>query len=146
MSESDNQGVTMRHPNFKFQPLTKTQHISVHWVFSQNDYDNIAKGNGSNWCVFLEDETIHICRMTGKEFYRIKLKHQSDGTYLAESLERGGDRPYLQVMREHSNSEEEIEQQRKIYSETALEETAGILQYYFGIDVDGGHSSEAKKP
>jgi len=46
-----------------------------------------------------------------------------------------GDHPYLQAMREQDALEEGIEQQRKVYADTALEEAAGILQYYFGIDV-----------
>jgi len=95
----------------------------------------MAKGDSSNWYVFLQDGTVHICRMTGKEFYRIKLSHQDGGIYLAESLEMGGDGPYLQAMREPDSSGEEMQRQRKIYTDTASEEAAGILRYYFGINV-----------
>jgi len=107
----------MTKPEYKLIPLEKTRSIVVDWVFTQVEYDELAKGYRSNWCVFLRDKVVHICRFGGEEFYRFSMVKSNSGSYVVKTLES------------YITDSIDIEM-------LAVEETAGLLNVYFGITLN----------
>ena len=125
----------MTDPQYKLISMQNTQSIPVHWNFSQDDYDKLAKGHRSNWCVFLRGDVVHVCTIPGKEFYRFTVSKTNNGYYTTDSLESYRPDDFYESARQHGWSEEKIEQHQVELRGAAIEETAGLLSNYFGINV-----------
>lgn len=125
----------MTDTEYKLIPIQNAQSISIHWEFSQSDYDKLVKGHRSNWCVFLRDSVVHICRVGGEEFYRFTLTKTDKGSYKANSLEMYESDDFRGSLHQIGRPEEEIKQRLADIGQLAVEETAGLLKSYFHINI-----------
>jgi len=123
----------MTNSEYKLIPLTKTQSIPIHWEFGQEDYDKLTKGYRSNWCVFLRDDVVHVCRVGGEEFYRFALSKVSGGTYVANTLETYVTDSFYTSAKQRGWTRDEIEKHQTNFRKLAVEETAGLLATYFDM-------------
>ncbi|MDB5165821.1 MAG: hypothetical protein JWM00_711 [Candidatus Saccharibacteria bacterium] len=119
---------------YKLIPLQKTQSIPVSWRFTQEEYDNMAKGHRSNWCVFLRDDVVHVCRIGGEEFYRFTVSKTGDGVYATDDLEAYIPDDFYESARQHGWTDQEIERHQAELRESVIEETVGLLASYFNIN------------
>ena len=124
----------MNETLYKLIPLEKTQAIPINWEFTQDEYDKMIKGHRSNWVVFLRDEVVHFCRVGGEEFYRFGLNENADGTYIANALEAYVTEDFNKSLQERRGPEQ-LKQHEADFKNLVIEETAGLLAAYFGIDV-----------
>lgn len=124
----------MTNQQYKLKSLRKTQSIPIHWEFSQDDYENLIKGHRSNWCVFLRDDTVHFCRISGEEFYRFLVSKSADETYKTDSLEVYIPKDFYDSVMLNGWTDEKIKQYQMELRRFAIEETTGLLATYFGIN------------
>ena len=118
---------------YKLKPLQETQVIPVHWEFSHADYDKLVKGHRSNWCIFLQDSTVHICRIGGEEFYRFSVRKIRGGACVVEELETYAlDQTFL-LLKYPEQMKEEVRQDQIRFRQFAVEEVTGLLKAYCGI-------------
>lgn len=124
----------MKSEDYELIPLQETQSIPVNWQFTLEEYDSMVKGHRSNWCVFLRDSIVHICRIGGEEFYRFKLIRSNADNYIARSLE-----VYISENFYDATSElhwrKTITQNQEEFEKFVIDETAGLLLSYFKICV-----------
>jgi len=125
----------MTGSKYRLKPLQKTQSIPIHWEFTQDDYDKLVKGHRSNWCIFLRDDIVHVCRVGGEEFYRFGMSKASDGLYIADNLEMYAYDDYYKSERRHGCSGEKIEQYKVELKESATDEIVGLLVSFFSIRI-----------
>lgn len=117
---------------YKLIPLQKTQSFPVAWKFSQDDYQKLAKGYRSNWCVFLRDDFVHFCRVGGEEFYRFRMNEIENYTYEVKSIET-----YIRsTQMTHGLSEAQIRDSDNAFLSLAQDEIEGLLMSYFDIDIN----------
>jgi len=91
-----------------------------------------VKGYRSNWCVFLRDDVVHVCRVGGEEFYRFKLDKINNETYTADTLETYAS-DAVGMSAKLSGQTVGAKQYQSDFKKFAIEETAGLLSAYFGI-------------
>jgi hypothetical protein len=116
--------------------MQKTQSTPIQWEFSQDNYDKLVKGHQSNWSVFLRDDTVHVCRVGGEEFYRFAVKKNSDDVYVADDIEIYVADDFYGSLRMDERTSEEIERHKLGFDGLAVNEVAGLLKTYFNIVVD----------
>jgi len=126
----------MADSEYKLIPLEKTQSIPVNWKFSQEQYDKLVKGHRSNWCVFLRDDVVHVCRVGGEEFYRFKINKIGSNTYVVISLETYVLDDFRSAQIKHGFSETQIEHSEDAFFSLAQDEVEGLLVSYFEINVN----------
>lgn len=117
---------------YKLIPLGKTQSIPVNWKLSKGDYDKLVKGYRSNWAIFLRNDTVHICRVGGEEFYRFRINENRNNTYTVNSLETYVlDKNFVA-----KGSEAQLKESNDEFVSLAQDEVVGLLINYFAININ----------
>lgn len=125
----------MTSNQYNLIPLKETQSIPIKWKFTQQEYSKLIDGHRSNWCVFMSDEVVHVCRVGGEEFYRFAIKETSDGDYVAAELETYTNDDFYMSAKKHGWTDEKVKTHKVDFRSLAVEETSGLLDAYFGIRV-----------
>jgi hypothetical protein len=117
------------------------QSIPVNWRFSRDEYNKLVNGHRSNWCVFLRDEVVHVCRVGGKEFYRFVINETNSKEYTARVLQTYSNEDFYTSAKAHGWTAEMIERHRADFESETVVQVAGLLSTYFNIKLESAKST-----